>query len=162
MGQRAARRRRYTAGYLAWRKPEFAEFFNARHVQLPLKTGDAVFFNPALFQAAGHNRTTDVRRIANLLQVSSAYGRAMEWIDRVKMSKALYPALRGLSDRARLNAIAASAEGHALPTNLDRDPPMGGLAPKTPAQVMAEALEAGGSAEAWAKAADAMAERRLA
>jgi len=151
----------YAPGYLAWRKPEFAEFFNAHHVQLALKTGDAVFFNPALFHAAGHNRTKDIRRIANLLQVSSAYGRAMETVDRVKMSKALYPALGALDGRARLNAIAASAEGYAFPTNLDRDPPIGGLAPKTPAMAMAEALAAGESAEAWAKTADEMAERRL-
>ena len=151
----------YAPGFLAWRKPEFAAFFDANHVQLPLKTGDAVFFNPALFHAAGHNRTSDVRRIANLLQVSSAYGRAMESVDRVKMSKALYPALAGLSGRARANAIAACAEGYAFPTNLDRDPPIGGLAPKTPARMMAEALEAGWSVEAFAKAADEMAAKRL-
>jgi ectoine hydroxylase-related dioxygenase (phytanoyl-CoA dioxygenase family) len=151
----------YAPGYLAWPKPEFAQFFDKHHVQLPLKTGDAVFFNPALFHAAGHNRTTDVRRIANLLQVSSAYGRAMESVDRVKMSKALYPALRELSGRARANAIAASAEGYAFPTNLDRDPPLGGLAPKTPAQVLAESLEAGWPAETFAQVADGMAERRL-
>jgi ectoine hydroxylase-related dioxygenase (phytanoyl-CoA dioxygenase family) len=151
----------YAPGYLAWRKPEFAEFFDAHHVQLPLKTGDAVFFNPALFHAAGHNRTIDIRRIANLLQVSSAYGRAMESVDRLKMTKALYPALASLQGRARANAIAASAEGYAFPTNLDRDPPIGGLAPKTPAQVLAEALEAGWSAEAFAQAAEAQAEKRL-
>lgn len=151
----------YAPGYLAWRKPEFAEFFDAHHVQMPLKTGDAVFFNPALFHAAGHNRTTDIRRIANLLQVSSAYGRAMESVDRVKMSKALYPALGALHGRARLNAIAAAAEGYAFPTNLDRDPPLGGLAPKSPAAAMAQALDAGWTDQAWAKAADEMAERRL-
>ena len=151
----------YAPGFLAWRKPEFAEYFNANHVQLALRTGDAVFFNPALFHAAGHNRTADIRRIANLLQVSSAYGRAMESVDRVKMSKALYPALAALKGRARLNAIAACAEGYAFPTNLDRDPPIGGLAPKTPARAMADALEAGLSVEAWSKAADEMAERRL-
>jgi ectoine hydroxylase-related dioxygenase (phytanoyl-CoA dioxygenase family) len=151
----------YAPGYLAWRKPEFAAYFDANHVQMPLKTGDAVFFNPALFHAAGHNRTTNVRRIANLLQVSSAYGRAMESVDRLKMAKALYPALARLSGRARANAIAASAEGYAFPTNLDRDPPIGGLAPKTPARVLAEALEAGWSAEAFAQAADEMAAKRL-
>jgi ectoine hydroxylase-related dioxygenase (phytanoyl-CoA dioxygenase family) len=151
----------YAPGYLAWRKPEFMAYFDANHVQLPLRLGDAVFFNPALFHAAGHNRTKDVRRIANLLQVSSAYGRAMESVDRLKMTKALYPALRALSGRARANAIAASAEGYAFPTNLDRDPPLGGLAPKTPARLLAEALEAGWSAQAYAEAADAQAAKRL-
>ena len=151
----------YAPGYLAWRKPEFAAYFDANPVQLPLRTGDAVFFNPALFHAAGHNRTTNVRRIANLLQVSSAYGRAMESVDRVKISKALYPTLAGQSGRARANAIAACAEGYAFPTNLDRDPPIGGLAPKTPARVLAEALEAGWSVEAFAEAAERQAAKRL-
>ena len=41
--------------------------FQSHHVQLPLAKGDAAFFNPALFHAAGSNRTSDVRRIANLL-----------------------------------------------------------------------------------------------
>jgi ectoine hydroxylase-related dioxygenase (phytanoyl-CoA dioxygenase family) len=151
----------YAPGYLAWRLPEFAAFFEANHVQLPLKTGDAVFFNPALFHAAGHNRSSNIRRIANLLQISSAYGRAMESVDRVKMSKALYPVLGALTGRARLNAIAACAEGYAFPTNLDLDPPIGGLAPKTPARLMAEAVEAGWSADAFSKAADEQAARRL-
>ena len=68
---------------------------------LPLAKGDAAFFNPALFHAAGHNRTTDVRRIANLLQISSAYGRAMESVDRARMMKALYPVLRATASSSR-------------------------------------------------------------
>jgi ectoine hydroxylase-related dioxygenase (phytanoyl-CoA dioxygenase family) len=151
----------YEPGYLAYQKPEFAAWFDAHHLQLPLQKGDAAFFNPALFHAAGHNRTSHVRRLGNLLQVSSAYGRAMESVDRLAMTKALYPALRALSGRARANAIAASAEGYAFPTNLDRDPPVGGLAPKTPARLLAEALEAEWSAQAFAEAADAQALKRL-
>ena len=53
-----------------------------------------MFFNPALFHAAGANHTTDVNRMANLLQVSSAFGRAMEAVDRGRMSVALFLALR--------------------------------------------------------------------
>ena len=51
----------------------------------------------------------------------------MESVDRGAMAKALYPALRaasGLSARGIANVIAASAEGYAFPTNLDRDPPI--------------------------------------
>ena len=48
---------KYLPGYLAWRQPEFREYFEANHVQLPLAKGDAVFFNPAVFHAAGANRT---------------------------------------------------------------------------------------------------------
>ena len=71
--------------------PEFKEFFEANYVQLPLKKGDAVFFNPALFHAAGHNKSSDVLRMANLLQVSSAFGRALGTIDREALVNAIYP-----------------------------------------------------------------------
>src|SRR5204862_478378 len=82
-----------------------------------------VFFNPALFHAAGANRTADVRRMANLLQVASAFGRAMEAVDRAAMSVAVSPALQGMADdgaspAAIANVIAACAEGYPFPTNL--------------------------------------------
>ena len=48
---------KYELGYLAWRRPEFIEYFDEHRVQLRMRTGDAVFFSPALFHAAGHNRT---------------------------------------------------------------------------------------------------------
>ena len=84
----------YLPGYLAALRDDFRAEFEARKIQLPLACGDAVFFNPAVIHAAGTNRSKNIRRIANLLQVSSAYGRAMESVDRLKMSLALYPALR--------------------------------------------------------------------
>ncbi len=131
-------------GYLAFGRPEFQAYFAAHHVQLPLSKGDAVFFNPAVMHGAGHNRTAEVQRMANLLQVSSAFGRAMETVNRDRMVTALYPILQAnaemLSTREIANVIASSAEGYAFPTNLDRDPPLGGLAPKTQAARMAEAL----------------------
>ena len=154
----------FAPGYFAYRRPEFAAYFDQHRVQLPLAMGDAAFFNPALFHAAGHNRTPNLRRLANLLQVSSAYGRAMESVDRAGMAKALFPTLReanDLSARERANAIAASAEGYAFPTNLDRDPPLGGLAPQSQAQLMAKALAEGWTAEAFGKAVDEHAARRL-
>ncbi|WP_326661600.1 phytanoyl-CoA dioxygenase family protein [Streptomyces canus] len=140
---------RYEPGYLAWRRPEFQDYFKEHHVQLPLTKGDAVFFNPALFHAAGTNRTTDVRRMANLLQVSSAFGRAMETVDREAVSNAVYPALlRRKTDGADAewldNVIAASAEGYPFPTNLDSDPPVDGLAPPSQADLVRRAL-----AEGW-------------
>jgi ectoine hydroxylase-related dioxygenase (phytanoyl-CoA dioxygenase family) len=137
---------RFAAGYFAWRKPEFKEFFNANYTQLPLNKGDMAFFNPALFHAAGHNKSASVRRMGNLLQVSSAYGRAMEAMDRARMCEAVYPVLAkmkktgALDDHGIRNAIAACAEGYSFPTNLDRDPPLGGLAPETQARIMARAL----------------------
>jgi ectoine hydroxylase-related dioxygenase (phytanoyl-CoA dioxygenase family) len=136
-------------------------------VQLPLAKGDAVFFNPAVFHAAGTNRSKDVRRIANLLQVSSAFGRAMESVDRLKMSLRLYPALKGLlADRTITaaeadNAVAACAEGYAFPTNLDRDPPKGGMAPKSQQDLMRQALKENWAPEVFAEEADAQAWRKL-
>lgn len=140
---------KYLPGYLAWRRPEFREYFEASHVQLPLAKGDAVFFNPAVFHAAGANRTAGVYRMANLLQVSSAFGRAMESVDRAAMSVALLPALRAMRDAgaapsAIANVVAACAEGYAFPTNLDLDQPVDGMAPPTQAGILARAV-----AEDW-------------
>jgi ectoine hydroxylase-related dioxygenase (phytanoyl-CoA dioxygenase family) len=157
----------YTPGYLATGRAEFKDYFDKHHVQLPLAKGDAAFFNPALFHAAGTNRSKDVRRIANLLQVSSAYGRAMESVDRLKMSLALYPTLRRLAAERKIgqgaaaNAIAACAEGYSFPTNLDRDPPLGGLAPQTQEALMTQALTENWEPEAFTKAAEAQARKKL-
>lgn len=157
----------YVPGYLALNRPEFRAYFDEHHVQLPLEKGDVVFFNPALFHAAGNNRSTDIRRVANLLQVSSAFGRTMETVDRLTMSATLYPALKVLLCGGKLtnaeaaNAIASCAEGYSFPTNLDRDPPLGGLAPKTQAQLMREALAAGASEQDFRASLDAQAKRKL-
>jgi ectoine hydroxylase-related dioxygenase (phytanoyl-CoA dioxygenase family) len=158
----------FRAGYMAYHREDFRALFEARYVQMPLSKGDAVFFNPALFHAGGENRTTDVQRMANLLQVSSAMGRAMETVDREGMCRRLYPAIRALRAAGRLNdaeteaAIAAAAEGYAFPTNLDSDPPVGGLAPESQAALFRRALAAGLSDEAFESELDAQSRRRLA
>ncbi|MFF2385900.1 phytanoyl-CoA dioxygenase family protein [Streptomyces sp. NPDC058108] len=136
---------KYGPGYLAWRRPEFIAYFEEHHVQLPLAKGDAVFFNPALFHAAGHNRTTDVRRMANLLQISSAFGRAMETVDREAMVNALFPVLlrrrsEGAGEAWLRRVVAACAEGYPFPTDLDLDPPLAGLAPPSQADTVWRAL----------------------
>ncbi|MFJ8503470.1 phytanoyl-CoA dioxygenase family protein [Streptomyces avermitilis] len=140
---------KYEPGYLAWRLPRFVEYFDAHHVQLPLEKGDAVFFNPALFHAAGHNRSADIRRMANLLQVSAAFGRAMETVDREAMANAVFPVLLrrksdGASEDWLRRVIAATAEGYPFPTNLDLDPPVDGLAPPSQADTVRQAV-----AEDW-------------
>lgn len=152
-------------GYIAFAKPEYQEHFTAHHVQLPLSKGDAVFFNPALMHAAGANRTKDIYRMANLLQISSAFGRAMETIDRIAMAKSLYPVLQtalnsGTSKAQIRNVIACAAEGYAFPTNLDRDPPVGGLAPQSQAAFMAECLEKNVSAAEFGAKLDALEAKR--
>jgi ectoine hydroxylase-related dioxygenase (phytanoyl-CoA dioxygenase family) len=156
---------KYQPGYVAFHQPEFTGYFDRRHVQLPLAKGDAAFFNPALFHGAGTNRSADVRRMANLLQVSSAFGRAMESVDRVAMSLALYPVLArrrggGAGERALRNVVAASAEGYAFPTNLDRDQPVGGLAPQTQAELVWQALGEGWDTARFAAELRAHTDRR--
>ncbi len=135
----------FREGYVAFGRAEYQDYFAEHHAQLPLEKGDAVFFNPALMHGAGTNRSEDIYRMANLLQVGSAFGRSIESVDRSAMAKALYPVLltADLDRRAKLNAIAACAEGYAFPTNLDLDPPVGGLIPKSQAERMEDALDAG-------------------
>ncbi|TNM66905.1 phytanoyl-CoA dioxygenase [Streptomyces sp. NP160] len=156
---------KYPAGYIAFHQPEFTAHFLEHSVQLPLAKGDAAFFNPALFHGAGSNASTDVRRMANLLQVSSGFGRAMEVVDRSAMVAALFETLRGLKaagadERSLRNVVAASAEGYAFPTNLDRDQPIGGLAPQTQAELVWQALSQGWERAALVEALDAAGERR--
>lgn len=156
----------YDAGYLAMNRPDFRAYFLENHVQLPLAKGDMLFFSPALLHAAGTNRSADVRRMVNLFQVSSTYGRAMETVDRTRMVKALYPLLRAakkdgsLTETQIANALAASAEGYSFPTNLDRDPPLGGMAPKTQAALVAEALAQDWEADQLTAALDEQAEKK--
>ncbi|WP_108814503.1 phytanoyl-CoA dioxygenase family protein [Loktanella sp. Alg231-35] len=157
----------YRPGYAAWRRDDFRAVFEDRYVQLPLAKGDTVFFNPALFHAAGANTSTDIHRFANLLQVSSAFGRAMETIDRDKMCKLLLPHAMSAKKAGRLStaelsaAIAATAEGYSFPTNLDRDPPTNGLAPETPAALFRRALSEGMDADGFGEQLDQMKGRRL-
>jgi ectoine hydroxylase-related dioxygenase (phytanoyl-CoA dioxygenase family) len=152
---------KYAPGYLAFHRPEFTAYFNANYVQLPLAKGDAAFFNPALFHGAGTNKTTDVRRMANLLQVSSAFGRAMESVDRVAMCLALYPSLLSF-EGAVDNVVAASAEGYAFPTNLDHDQPVGGLTPPSQADLVRQALSEKWDEDRFASALRAQVSRRVA
>jgi ectoine hydroxylase-related dioxygenase (phytanoyl-CoA dioxygenase family) len=143
---------KYEPGYLAWRLPEFIAYFDDHYVQLPLEKGDAVFFNPALFHAAGHNRSADIRRMANLLQISSAFGRAMETVDREAMANALFPVLlrsrsEGAAQEWLWRVVAACAEGYPFPTRLDLDPPVDGLAPRSQADIVWQAVSEGWSPE---------------
>ena len=154
----------YQPGYLAWRRPEFRDFFLERYVQLPLHKGDAAFFNPALFHGAGSNVSADIQRMANLVQVSSAFGRAMETVDRITTAKAIYPALRAAKaagvDRALLtNALTCAADGYPFPTNLDRDPNVGGLTPRSQIDVVQQALDEDWGIDQLMTALDAYASR---
>ena len=157
---------KYLPGYLAWRRPEFLTYFAEHLVQLPLETGDAAFFNPALVHGAGHNRTPDVRRMANLVQVSSAFGRAMEAVDRRAMAVALFPTLvrlraQGVSDEPLRRAVETAAEGYAFPTNLDLDQPVEGTATETQAALLWRAVVEGWDETALGAELDAYESRRF-
>lgn len=156
----------YTLGYFAWRDPAFKAYFDAHAIQLPLKQGDALFFNPALFHAAGSNTTANFHRSANLLQVSSAFGRPMEQLDRYAMTRAIYPALaacwRDLNSLEQAAILAICCEGYSFPTNLDSDPPLYGLAPQTMKQLTEQALEQSLAVEVFFQQLQAHAQKRQA
>jgi ectoine hydroxylase-related dioxygenase (phytanoyl-CoA dioxygenase family) len=128
----------YRRGYIDFSKEKYQKFFDK----------NAVFFNPAVMHGAGNNKTKSVKRMANLLQISSAFGRAMETIDRKIMAKTLYPHLLELVMKKKMpfrlieNVVGASSEGYSFPTNLDLDPPIDGMAPKTQAMIIIESLKA--------------------
>ena len=156
----------YRPGYAAWRRPDFRAVFEEHYVQLPLEKGDALFFNPALFHAAGENRSKTVDRMVNLLQISSAFGRSLENVDRIGMCKTAFSHLVAASSsmsKAEFNAILAStAEGYPFPTNLDTDPPIGGLAPKSQKELLKEAVETKADADTFFAALDALQQRQTA
>ena len=144
---------KFVGGYIAFYRQEFIDLFATQMVQVPLRKGDAVFFSPALMHGAGANTSAEIRRMANLLQISSPFGRAMESMDRAAMVRATYPALlamkaAGRTERDLLNAVNATAEGYAFPTNLDSDQPIGSLAPPSQVDTVLSALADGLSPDA--------------
>jgi len=156
----------YPLGYMAWRDTKFKKYFEKNSVQIPLNKGDAVFLSPALFHAAGTN-TEKTDRIANLLQISSAFGKAMESVDRVKMTKLIYPVLL---KKKKLNQLcedevrtigASVTDSYSFPTNLDTDSPTEGSVPETAQSLMERALSEKWSVEQICLKLDEAARRRL-
>lgn len=144
----------YDAGYLAWRRDEFRAFFEESYVAIPLGLGDGVFFNPALFHAAGANEMlgleTDFHRSANLLQISCALGKAMESVDSVPIVERCWDVLVeryrtvGGLDQELTAFVRAMADGYPFPTNLDKRPPApSGMAPESEQQIVVRGLEEG-------------------
>ncbi|MDP5218906.1 phytanoyl-CoA dioxygenase family protein [Ruegeria sp. 2205SS24-7] len=148
----------YLPGYIAAQLPDFREYFEEHCVQLPLNKGDMLYFNPAVFHAAGENKTSDIDRMVNLMQVGSGYGRSIEIVDRTRMSAALYPVLKRMADDGALDSsqiqcvIAACAEGYPFPANLDLDSPLSGMAPDSQQHLMHRALASNWSSDEFEKA----------
>ncbi|KPI41896.1 uncharacterized protein AB675_5533 [Cyphellophora attinorum] len=142
-------------GFLAYRQRDFATYFDENWVSAPLLEGDAVFFNPLLFHAAGKNDTTDIQRSANLLQISSAFGRTMESIDTVGIIKKTLPYIikmhRDEDGDFELSpevaaVVHAVAAGYAFPTNLDRRLPQEhSRTPESEQELLWKAIGAGWS-----------------
>ena len=134
------------SGYVEFHRPEFQEYFEKHKAQFELKKGDLVFFNPALMHAAGNNKTTDIYRMANLVQVSSAFGRSIESVDRTRMLLKMYPELLARTENGQLSplelesVLSASANGYPFPTNLDLDQPVDGLIPQSQLQLVSELI----------------------
>jgi ectoine hydroxylase-related dioxygenase (phytanoyl-CoA dioxygenase family) len=139
-------------GFRAYRSQEFIEYFEKNYVALPLEKGDAIFFNPALFHAAGENCTNDFDRSANLIQVSSAFGKTMESIDTLPLIEKTYDVLIDKHEAEGMSTevdafIRAVAEGYPFPTNLDCRPPgPGGMAPASEQDILRK-----GVSEGWSK-----------
>ena len=137
---------RYEHGYGLYRNPEFKAYFAEHAVQMPLKKGDGMFFNPALMHGAGANTSADVERMANLLQISSAFGKAMESIDQQRMQLACYHLLSvsKLNDE-ELSAVAtALSDSYPFSSNMDRDAPGISLKPLSGRDLLLQAVE-----ESW-------------
>lgn len=155
----------YEPGYIAYTQKEFINYFLEHKVQLPFGKGDMVFFSPALFHGAGTN-TTKTDRIANLIQISSAFGRTMETIDNAVMVEVVYPILVARMEAGTISArqikdtVSAIADGYSFPTNLDSDPPVGGNAPETGQQLLYRALESKWSLAQLQTAMSSYAKRR--
>ncbi|KAF2719605.1 hypothetical protein K431DRAFT_286565 [Polychaeton citri CBS 116435] len=139
----------FKGGYMAYRDKDFDDYFLDRWVSLPLRKGDAVFFSPGLHHGAGENTSKDVERSANLIQVSSAFGKTMETIDALPLVERTWDLLlakyelEGWSDEVEA-FICAIAEGYPFPTNLDRRPPApGGMAPESEQDLLRRGLGEG-------------------
>ncbi len=129
---------RYGPGYVAWRRPEVIELFAERQVQTELRAGDAAFLN----HTAGEH---GIKRIGNLLQISTAMGIALEAVDRDRGCRAVVLALQvrrsdGWSTAGLDRVNTATAFGYPFPTNLDLDPPINGLKPPSQADMLRDAV----------------------
>ncbi len=152
----------YDLGYLAFRDEKFIDYCRDNFVQLPLEKGDAIFFNPALFHAAGENKTSSTNRIVNLIQTSSAFGKTMETVDRITMLKKLYPILLQYpEDSSRNFFIKNIANGYAFPTNLDKNPPLAGNAPASLLMLVESALKKKVSFDDFIALLDVLIEKNL-
>lgn len=139
----------FDEGFRAYRSKDFIDCFQTNYISLPLEKGDAVFFNPALFHAAGENLTKDFSRSANLIQVSSAFGKTIETIETLPLIENTYDLLAAKYKKEGMSVeveafISAVAEGYPFPTNLDCRPPApNGMAPESEQDILRRGIREG-------------------
>lgn len=151
---------KYKLGYVAQHHQAIRAYFDAHHVQLPLAAGDLVCMNPAVLHGAGTNTIPDSRRVAHLLQVSSAFGRPMEIVDTARLTLSIFPTLAlavktgvpptlghaistpaAWRDRHTANVVAASTAAYPFPANLDLAPPGSDEGKETESSLLNAALQ---------------------
>ncbi|KAK2759398.1 hypothetical protein FQN54_002876 [Arachnomyces sp. PD_36] len=143
----------FEQGYLAYARPEFKSFFEENYTALELEMGDGVFFNPAVFHAAGANvlpPESGFERKANLLQISCGFGKTMESVDCIPIIEKCWNSLIQKVDDCGGEVevggevecfVKAVGEGYPFPTNLDkRAPGEGGMAPESEQDVLLKGL----------------------
>ena len=155
----------YEPGYLAFHLPEFTEYFAAELHPAAAGEGRRRVLQPRPVPRRRHQRLdrrpADGQPAAGVLTVRPRHGNRRPGRDVPgavpgPAGEARRPA-RPTSDLD--NVIAASAEGYAFPTNLDRDQPIGGTAPQTQADLVRQAVAEGWTPEAFESALDAQAAR---
>ena len=155
----------FAPGYFAYRRPEFAAYFDEHHVQLAARQGRCGVLQsravPRRRPQPDDRRAPHRQSAAGLLAVWTRDGIGRSRPHGEGAFSRRCPPRTISAPASERNVIAASAEGYAFPTNLDRDPPIGGLAPQSQAQLMAKALAEGWTPEAFGKAVDEHAARRL-
>ena len=145
----------YPQGYLQMHEPELQDFCSRHFVQIPLEAGDALFFSPALFHGAGENKSQNINRMVNLLQISSAFGRPMEQVNRAAMVEFITPLLQEKLEKGKIpmrtpdfsqveveQVVKSVACGYPFPTNLDvMQPKKGHNTPATEQDTLIKKLE---------------------
>ena len=157
-----------TPGYLAWRRPEFRDYFLEHYVQLPLAQGRRGVLQPGALPRRRHQplRPTSSRLRQPAPGLVGVRARDGGRRPRSRSARAIYPALLARkaagADGALIdNAVAASAEGYPFPTNLDRDQPVDGrLTPPRQADLVRQALAEDWTPEALGEVLDAYDRRR--
>ena len=136
---------------MAWRRPEFIDYFDEHRVQLPLAARRRRVLQPGAVPRcrAPTAPPTCAGWPTCCRSPRRSGGRWRRWIAR-RWSTPSIPTLveraaGGLDDGAVANVVAACAEGYAFPTDLDRDQPVDGLSPPSQADIVRQALGEGWS-----------------